>query len=62
MAFPEDGAMDGVGDHEKAGLAESHSFETSGEWWERCDVCGLARAAHTTTHAEGGGHAHPDAT
>jgi hypothetical protein len=63
MAFPEDGAMDGVSDHEKGTTVTDHPFRARGEWWTVCETCGLARAAHsTTTHVEGGAHAHSDAT
>jgi hypothetical protein len=96
MTFPEDGARDGSWDNmpgEGGSLVDGHPFVAKrGVWWERCDTCGLARAAHKTSanaapppddeelphgsthdvnmlelnvmkmHAEGGGHAHPDAT
>lgn len=56
--------MDGVSDHEKGTTVTDHPFRARGEWWTVCDTCGLARAAHATatTHAEGGAHAHSDAT
>jgi hypothetical protein len=46
MAFPEDGAMDGVSDHEKGTTVTDHPFRARGEWWTVCETCGLARAAH----------------
>lgn len=54
--------MDGVSDHDKSGSADDHPYASRGPWWSLCAVCSLARAAHTTTHAEGGEHAHPDAS
>jgi hypothetical protein len=65
MTFPEDGAMDGVSDHEKGTAITDHWYEPRGAWWTVCKICGLAEAAHLSTlstHAEGGAHAHSDAT